>query len=70
MKRTKAQRKWIKLGYPREMIPLRPQSIPGYRYSYLLGASEDWRSQRYFARQIGMPIRPVCKQFIHKGRKP
>jgi hypothetical protein len=66
MKRTKAQRRWIKRGYPREMIAL----VPGLGISYLMRASEDWRSQRPFARMIGMPIRPVHKQFIQNGRKP
>lgn len=71
MKRTKAQRRWIKLGYPREMCPLMPQRKGSCRYTYVMRASEDWRKQREFARDIlGMPIRPICKQFIHNGRKP
>lgn len=69
--RTKAQRRWIKRGYTREMIPLRPQHGGRDRYTYVLRASEDWRSQRGFARDVlDMPIRPICKQFIHNGRKP
>lgn len=64
--RTKAQRRYIQKGYQREMIPLQ-----GPRVSYLIGRQEDWRSQREFARDIlKMPNRPICKQFIHKGRKP
>jgi hypothetical protein len=51
------------------MIPMRPLD-DGTRYSYLIHAREDWRSQRYMADLMGMPIRPVCKQFIHNGRKP
>jgi hypothetical protein len=71
MKRTNLQRHWIKRGYPREMCPMRPQHGGSQRYTYLMRASEDWRSQREFARDVlGMPIRPVAKQMIHDGRKP
>lgn len=70
MKRTNAQRHWIKKGYTREMCPLRPQH-PGHpRYSYLMRASEDWRKSRELAEIMNMPIRPVCKQLIHNGGKP
>ena len=69
--RTNAQRHWIKRGYPREMCPLLPQHSGRARYTYVMRASEDWRSQRAFARDVlDMPIRPICKQFLHNGRKP
>jgi len=70
-KRTRAQRHWIERGYPREMIPLRPQHGGLDRYTYVMRASEDWRSQRAFARDVlDMPIRPICLQILHNGRKP
>lgn len=71
MKRTKAQRYWIKRGYAREMAPLRPKRPGQVRYIYLMRASEDWRSQRGFARDIlQMPVRTICPQYIHNGGKP
>lgn len=71
MNRTKAQSRWIKRGYTREMTPWLAQHPGQVRYSYVMRASEDWRSQREFARDVlNMPIRPICKQFIHNGRKP
>lgn len=70
MKRTRAQRHWIRKGYLREMAPLR-KLYPGRpKEIYLMGASEDWRSQRELAGIMGMPIRPVAKHYIHNGRKP
>lgn len=42
----------------------------GIRYSYLIHARENWRSQRELANLMGMPIRPICKQFLDNGRKP
>ena len=70
MNRTKAQRRWRRKGYPYEMIEM-VTSVPGEpRLSYLLASWENWRAQRAFGRLIGMPVRPVCKQFIHNGRKP
>jgi len=68
--RTKAQRKWIRKGYSHEMIPLRPERSERTRLSYLLGRSASWRAERGFGLLIGMPVRPICKQFIHNGRKP
>ena len=70
MRRTNAQRRWIRKGYTHEMIPLRPQHGGQRRYSYLVRASEDRRAGRELAEIIGMPYRPICKQFIHNGRKP
>ena len=71
MKRTKAQRRWIRKGYTREMIPLRPLYGARDRYSYVMRASEDWRSQRVFARDVlNMPVRAICRQFLHNGGKP
>jgi hypothetical protein len=53
------------------MIPWVAQHPGQVRYSYVMRASEDWRSQREFARDVlDMPIRPIAKQFIHNGRKP
>lgn len=69
MRRTKAQRKWIRRGYPREMIPMKAQDS-GLRYAYPLHASANWRDQRELARLMHMPIRPICKQFLDNGRKP
>ena len=69
--RTRAQLRWARKGIRYEMIPLRPQHGGSQRYSYVMGAHEDWRSQRDFARDVlNMPIRPICKQMIHNGRKP
>lgn len=70
LKRTKAQRRWIRKGYTHEMIPLRPQHGGTQRYSYLVRASEDRRAGRGLAEILGMPYRPICKQLIHKGGKP
>lgn len=70
MKRTTAQRKWIRRGYSREMVPLRPQHEGSPRYTFLMRTSENWRDSRELAGIMGMPIRPVCKQMIHNGRKP
>lgn len=67
---TRAQRRWARKGIRYEMIPLRPQHPGAPRYSYIIGTQESWRTQRSFGRMIGMPVRPICKQFIHKGRKP
>jgi hypothetical protein len=47
-----------------KLYPGRPKEI------YLMGASEDWRSQRELAVIMSMPIRPVAKHYIHNGRKP
>lgn len=69
-KRTKAQRKWIRKGYTREMIPLRPQHSGQPRYTFLMRASENWRESRDIAGIMGMPIKPVAQQLIHNGRKP
>lgn len=68
--RTKAQRRYIRKGYRWEMIPLRPNNPGEPRVSYLIGAGSSWRAERGFGQLIGMPIRPICKQFIHNGRKP
>lgn len=68
--RTKAQRKWNRKGYSHEMVPLRPQNAGEPRLSYLLGRSSSWRAERGFGLLIGMPVRPICKQFMHNGRKP
>lgn len=70
LKRTKAQRYWRRKGYTHEMIPLKPQHEGKPRYSYLVRASEDRRAGRELAELMGMPYRPICKQFIHNGRKP
>lgn len=67
---TKAQRRWGRKGIKYEMIPLRPQHKGSPRYSYVLGAHESWRAQRNLGKMLGMPVRPICKQFIHNGRKP
>lgn len=68
--RTKAQRKWIRKGYLREMCPLRPQDGREIRYTFLMRASEDWRGSRELAEIIEMPIRPVAQHYLHNGRKP
>jgi hypothetical protein len=70
MKRTRAQRRWRRKGYTHELIQLR-SDVPGKpRLSYLIGSQESWRQQRKFGLLIGMPVRPVCQQFLHNGRKP
>lgn len=70
MKRTRAQRYWIRRGYTHEMVPLRPQHPGRPRYSYLVRPSENRRAGRDLAELIGMPYRPICKQMIHNGKKP
>jgi hypothetical protein len=70
LKRTKAQRRWRRKGYTHEMIPLRRPKPGQQRYSYLVRASENRRAGRELAEIMGMSYRPICKQFIHNGRKP
>lgn len=66
-RRTRAQRKWIRKGYPYEMIPLHAEA-DGKRYSYLLHT--NGRAWRTLAGLMGMVVRPTCTPMIHNGRKP
>lgn len=68
--RTRAQRRYRRNGYTHEMTPLRPQKDGELRLSYLIGKSGSWRAERSFGLMIGMPVRPICTQFLHNGRKP
>jgi len=67
MKRTKAQRRWMRQGYTHEVgywsgmgkswnfiLVLRPEAAPYFRKHQM---DDDW-------------VRPICPVFFHNGRKP
>ena len=67
MKRTRAQRRWMRKGYTHEVgywsargkpwdfiLVLRPDRVPYFRRH---ATDDDF-------------VRPICQQFLHNGRKP
>jgi hypothetical protein len=70
--RTKAQRRYRKQGYTWEIAPLRnpfrhtPKTIVIHK-----SGPYGWRSYRpHLLDFLGETIRPICKHYIHNGRKP
>jgi len=69
LKRTKAQRRWRRKGYTHEVGWW---SAAGKPENFILAVRADTAS--YFRKNPAIPgddyVRPICQQFIHKGRKP
>lgn len=67
--RTRAQRRWIRKGYTHETGWW---STRGKPHDFLLVLRPE--TAAYMRKNPAIPgddfVRPICKQFIHNGRKP